>query len=326
MPTPRNRHRQLGLALDCQPKSGFKFMANMIKFLLLFLLVPIASTHGQDSQPKNTSQKGVSFGEPVSAKWRVGAVIRGRGARQSVLVTLPLPANWPEQRVSVLEESLPDSVQTLIGYRKLKTHEVRQMVAKVPTLPRDIPITISVTVEVNTKEIIEPEDKSVYKIPGSKVKEAKLFLGVSPQVNYKNSKLRSFAKETTAAKELAWEKVAAIYDWIRDNVDQEDAPVTNAVNTFRKKIGCNEDKVFLFVALCRAIKIPARIVYANEFIYAEFMLTDSDGKQAYWFPANVNGVYELGSLAEPRIILQKGHHIKVPEKKSLKNMLPNTSR
>ena len=34
-----------------------------------------------------------------------------------------------------------------------------------------------------------------------------------------------------------------------------------------------------------------------------------------FFPANINGVYEFGSLAEPRIILQKGHNIKVPEKK-----------
>lgn len=288
---------------------------------LILTLIPTVLL-GQDvakintvAAPNQNVAKGVTFGQAVTGKWRVGAIVRGRGSRQSLLVTLPIPNDWPEQSVTLLEESLPENVQTLTGYRNLKTNNVRQMVAKAPALPGNVPVTISVTVQVRTKEIIEPEDKSVYVIPKSSHKIGKQFLGSSPFANFKNAKLRTFAKETTKDVDQAWEKVAAIYDWVRDEIQTDDVEVSNAVNTFRNKMGCNEDRVFLFVALCRAIKIPARIVYANEFYYAEFMLTDEDGKAAYWFPANINGVYELGSLAEPRIILQKGHYIKVPEKK-----------
>ncbi|MEL7495986.1 MAG: transglutaminase domain-containing protein [Planctomycetota bacterium] len=258
---------------------------------------------------------GVTFGEPVKAKWRVGAVVRGRGQRQSVLVTLPIPNDWPEQTVALDKEELPDAVRTIIDYRQLKTNNVRQMIAKVPNLPANNPITIAVTVAVETREIIEPEDKSPYVIPKSNHKEGKIHLGVSPYANHRNSKLRNFTKKLVTESKNDWEKAEAIYNWIRDNVEHEDGDVKNAVTAFQDKKGCNEDKAFLFVAMCRSIKIPARIVFANQFTYAEFMLTDAEGKASYWFPANINGVYEFGSLAEPKIILQKGDNIKVPEKK-----------
>jgi len=47
--------------------------------------------------------------------------------------------------------------------------------------------------------------------------------------------------------------------------------------------------------------------------YAEFMLVDEQDKP-YWFPCNVTGIREFGSFSEPKVILQKGDNIKVPEK------------
>lgn len=274
----------------------------------------VGSPSSQPTAGASTDDIGASYGEGVTAQWRIGAKIRGRGAAQKLFVTLPLPNDWPEQRVTLIEEEVPDALVNVVKYRNLESN-VRQMAITLPRVQSSDVISIGVRVEVQTREIIEPQDKSVFYLPKSSLKEAKFHLGVSPQANHKNSKLRQFVRDLIGAEPQAWRKAELIYDWVRDNIEHVDGKNKNALEAFQSKAGTNEDKIFLFIAMCRSAKIPARIVFASEFVYAEFMLADESGKNGYWFPANINGVYEFGSLAEPRIILQKGNNIRVPEKK-----------
>jgi hypothetical protein len=86
-----------------------------------------------------------------------------------------------------------------------------------------------------------------------------------------------------------------------------------------------KDMSCLFVALCRAGKIPARIVRVPEHCYPEFYLelkqekksgkTDKTKKpdknkdnkpSGFWFPCQVSGTYSFGGIPERRVILQKG--------------------
>lgn len=248
----------------------------------------------------------------VQNKWRIGVTITGGNSPiKKVMMTLPLPNNWPEQRVALLEEQIPDIAQ--VKFRNLKSG-VRQMLIYMPQLGARQKVTIAVVLDVETNELLEPEDRSRYLLAKTSHKEGKQYLGSSSYVNHRNSKLRRFAKELVADETDPWKQVELIYDWVRDNIENLDGRTQDAVTTFLKKEGNNEDRIFLFVAMCRSIKIPARIVFANEFNYAEFMLTDKEGKHGYWMPCNINGVREFGSLAEPKIILQKGDSIRVPEK------------
>lgn len=118
-----------------------------------------------------------------------------------------------------------------------------------------------------------------------------------------------------ADKETAWEKVEAIFDWVRENIEYRNEEPDDSLSVFRKKKGCSEDLAGLFVAMCRSAKIPARMVWVEGAQYAEFYLQDSTDT-GHWFPCNVAGRREFGSNAEPRIILQKGDNIKVPEKET----------
>ena len=68
----------------------------------------------------------------------------------------------------------------------------------------------------------------------------------------------------------------------------------------------------LFIAMCRAIEIPARLVRVPGHCWAEFYLVD-DEKNGYWFPAQVAGTEELGSMQDTRVILQKGDSFRLPE-------------
>jgi len=70
--------------------------------------------------------------------------------------------------------------------------------------------------------------------------------------------------------------------------------------------------------MCRINKVPARMVFVHGTQYAEFYLVD-DKQQGHWFPCNVTGIPEFGSLSDPKIILQKGDNYRVPgEKQKLK--------
>ncbi len=291
----------------------WKYSVPTLAAFCLLVLLSLAPAMAQDDTEQDKPEIGPKYSNPVEVRWRVGARIRG-GSRPAtnVLVTLPIPNQWPEQRVSLIEEQIPDNFGQ-IGYRELES-DVRQMVVKIPVVQANQEVLVAVVLKVETAVVDKPDDTTVFEKPKSSNREARFHLGMSPQVNYRNSKLRRFVKDLIEEQETAWEQVHTIYDWVRDNVEQTDGELKPALQTWEDRSGSYEGRAFLFVAMCRSAKIPARIVFAREMVYAEFMLADQDQEQFFWFPANVNGVYEFGEFIEPRVILQKGDNIEVPEK------------
>ena len=75
-----------------------------------------------------------------------------------------------------------------------------------------------------------------------------------------------------------------------------------------------------FVAVSRAAKIPARMVWAMDYGYAEFYLTDANGKGT-WYPCVVHQDVELGACKDVRPILEKGDNFKIPEEKALQRFV-----
>lgn len=209
------------------------------------------------------------------------------------------------------EESLPPGMK--VDYRVLDQN-LKQLVVRASRLPAKELIELKVTLAVTTKQINAPADTTIFKIPGKPIpKDLKPMLGVSPQISFRNAKLRSKVKELTKDKENAWEEVKSIYDWIRENIEYSSMDPTDSLKTFRKKKGGAEDLVGLFIAMCRAHKVPARTVWVEGHQYAEFCLVHNE--ELHWFPVQVAGIPEFGSISEPRIVLQKGDNMRVPESK-----------
>ena len=268
---------------------------------------------GQSTSPVASGPQ-VVYENSVETRWKVGAKVRtGSGRAVDVLMTFPVPANWPEQTVTIVEENIPVGLGKVTS-RKLPAG-VEQVLARFPVLPANDIVEVSYTLDVVNRAIIAPKETEGFILPKHSKKEVKPFLAVSKNVDYKHSKVRNKAKEIVAAHETPWEKTEAIYDWVRQNIQIEDTKYHSARYTLKNLSGTNEDKTFLFVALCRSVKIPARIVFAKGSTYAEFMLAGPEGDDLHWFPCDVSGIREFGGLSEPKVILQKGDGIKVPEKK-----------
>jgi transglutaminase-like putative cysteine protease len=174
-------------------------------------------------------------------------------------------------------------------------------------------IEVSVIFEVITRQIVGPTETSRLRIPKHAPRDIKPYLTVSPQITYRDAKLKKQVKEIVADTGNAWRQVEAISTWVRDNCQYEEVEQKDSLSVFRGKKGCAEGLTGLFVAMCRAHKVAARMVWVEGHQYAEFYLEDPDGI-GHWFPAQIAGRYEFGGISDPRIILQKGDSIAVPEK------------
>lgn len=256
---------------------------------------------------------GVRYGETGPARlYKVGVRVRAVGGPcRGLFATLPVPFDWPEQEVRVDAEDFSPEVQK-VDYRMLEG-TVRQMLVSIPRLEGGQEAHAIVTFEVRKRAILPPEDTAQFEVPKKLNRQLKKYLAKSPFIEVRHRTITSLAREISESHPAAWEKVDAIYEEVQRRVEYKTSPLKGAVAALRDGNGDCEDLTSLFIALCRANKIPARTVWVPGHCYPEFYLTDAENN-GYWFPCQVAGTRSFGEMEEQRPILQKGDNFKVPEK------------
>lgn len=306
----------LGFQLGCALLFAAGVPGSMLTVILDSQWVQRAHEPAKQSDDIERSESGrspgVSYSHPRKNRWRVGVkIVGGSRSAKNLFITIPVPVEWPEQRVIVKDENIPPDIRS-VEYRELNSG-VRQLVVSIDHLSAKQLIELSVVFDVTTFQINGPTETSEFEIPTRVPREVKEYLGVSPQISYRNARLRDSVSEIISQPETAWEKVEALFDWVRNNIEYHTDAATDTLTVFHNRSGSNEDRVGLFVAMCRAAKIPARMVWVEGAEYAEFYLVDSTG-EGHWFPCQFATRGAFGSRVEPQVILQKGDNIKVPEK------------
>ena len=289
-------------------------------FLLLIVgCLPMPAWAQLNEQPE-LSPNGIQLGDPVVQRWQVGAVVQApNGPVRNLLITIPIPTDWPEQTVKVLEEEISPNVGQ-VGYRVV-ADGVKQMLVGIPAVPPGGEVHAVLTFEITTYQVLPPDDTSGLVVPRNPPRDVRRHLGISPFINSRHRAIRRKVTEVVADQESAWDQVEAIYDWVRENIETNNEPLKGANQTLDDSAGSGEDLVNLFVAMCRAHRVPARIVWVQGHYYPEFYLQDADG-EGHWFPCQVAGNREFGGITEVRPILQRGDNIKVPEKKEPYRYVP----
>jgi hypothetical protein len=279
--------------------------------------VCIAPAVGQFNNPAATpaaaGATGPALDKEVKHRYQVGMRIRAVGGPCAGLSgTFAIPANWDDQHVKQVAEE----VSTHIGRNSIRTGDcnLQQIVFTVPQLPAGEIATILFTYEVTSHSSKPPTDTAGLVIPKNPPRDVKKHLLPSPQIEITNPKIRALAKEATEGKESAWEQVAAIYHAVREKVKVENDKLKGAANTLRDGQGAEEDVAAVFVACCRAHKVPARTLFVPDTCHAEFYLEDAAGK-GFWFPCVIEGEKAFGYRPEATIILQRGDNVRVPELK-----------
>lgn len=267
---------------------------------------------GLSTSPASSSDSAPQYGAETVQRWRVGAIVRAtQGPVRGLSISIPVPTDWPDQTVKVIEEEMSDQV-TNVGYRDLDSG-IRQMLVTIPAVDPGQEARVALLLEITTRATLAPAETDSLQIPRNPPRDIKRHLGISPFINSRHRTIKKLAEELTSEGGTPWEQVERIYDWVRENIERTNDPMKGAVDTLQDKSGCAEDCVSLFVGLCRAAKVPARFVWVHNHQYAEFYLEGEDG-EGHWYPCQIVGDREFGAMSEIKPILQRGDNIMVPEK------------
>lgn len=275
------------------------------------LLGSISSARAQFEETANSH--GPRPDRTLTQRFKVGVIIRAAGACQGIKATLPVPIEWPEQKVQLVDEDVSPDVRG-VEYRTV-SGSVKQMVVDIPSLAAGQEARAILTVEISRATLLPPEDPSRFSIPKKPDRSLLNYLGASPYIETNHAKIKAVAKQLQADAEgkSDWEKVEAIYDWVRENVEYKNGEIKGAARALKDKTGDCEELSALFIAICRINKIPARTVWVPEHCYSEFYLVDDEG-QGYWFPCQNAGTRAFGGIPEQRPILQKGDNFRDPDR------------
>jgi hypothetical protein len=194
---------------------------------------------------------------------------------------------------------------------------VKQMLISIPYLADGATAHAIVKTEVTTRTILPPEKTDELKIPKKIPSKLKLYTIGSPYIEVNHQRIHSLSKELLAEisdSATDWEKVEAIYDGVLKKISYVEGPDKGAVEALRDGKADCQGRSAVFVAVCRANKIPARIVWVHGHCYPEFYMERADG-DGQWYPCESAGTRAFGEMPLARPILQKGDNFRVPERK-----------
>ena len=257
---------------------------------------------------------------PQSQIWVTGVRIEAGSQAENVYIGIPIPIDWPEQKVVAVREVKMDAALTRkIAYKRVDAG-AKELVLQVDKLRPGRPFEVIVEIELLNYELLPPDNPDNYVIPKKIPREIDQYVKKSPLIESDNKRFLAMFNEITKDKPTDWEKVEAIYSYVQRNVDYDDTTKAKLAKGALAVIsdppgqwkGDCKDMSCLFVAICRAGKIPARLVRVPEHCYAEFYL-EPTGKPkgakepaGFWFPCQVAGSYSFGGIPERQPILQKG--------------------
>ena len=297
------------------PTSRLRFAIRLIHlctFLVCGVALPDVLFADDDTVDSASS---IQLGETRTHKIKVGIKIQAHGAVRGILASVPVPMDWPEQKVQVIKEEVSVDVRSIKP--RFLDDGVKQMLINIPKLNPGETAEAVWTFAVTRQTMAGPQTTENLSIPRRVPKPIKKYLGSGPFIETRNRKIKSLARQILkdAGEDVTdWEKVEAIYDYVRDNTKYQESELKGAVQTLQDGIGDCEAMTSLFIALARAAKIPARMVWVLDHSYPEFYLEDDD-KNGHWFPCQISGSRAFGSMPETRTIIQKGDNYFIPETK-----------
>ena len=276
--------------------------------VILGLLVGLVPATGL-SPADDDASVAIRLTNPRTVRWQFGVVVRARGETTGIVATLPVPMPWPEQEVKVLAEDVTPQVRS-VQYRVLD-HGVKQMAVSIPRLAAGEEASALVTLEIVKQDIVAPESTESLRVPAQVPRELRSALGPSPYIECDDRAIRDAAQQVVAGKNGAWAQAESIFDWVRTKVEYKfDRQIKGARQALDDGFGDCEELTSLFVAMCRAVNIPARCVWVPGHCYPEYYLEDPQGN-AHWYPCQAAGTRIFGAMPEARPILQKGDNFRV---------------
>jgi hypothetical protein len=307
----------LGLDLSHGPRAALLLGG----ILAIIGVLPSSSLHAQGESESSLESGPLEFVAPKTFEMQVG--LRVSAADGNMLGTTAMtvfPTSWPEQKVEIVQVNVGPPWQN--AFRELPGGN-QQLLLQARIIPAGATVEATVQVRIEKKHILGPSDEDTlqFVIPRRIPKDIRQYMGNSPYIEANSSQIRKIVRDIDAQEPLTdWKRVEMMYDWVRENIEYEEGELKTVRECLSDGTGDCEEMTSTFIALCRAARIPARMVWLPNHCYPEFYLEDDSG-QGHWFPCQVAGTRNFGSMPEYLPILQKGDRFKVPEKTDIERYL-----
>jgi hypothetical protein len=135
------------------------------------LLTTLLASGPAAAQLAPAPQNGSRLGARQEQRWQVGLVVTAPDGRcGGIFGTVPVPSDWPEQQVRIVEEEISPNV-TNVDYRTLE-NGVKQMVVRIADLAPRETATALVTFEVTKSSLMPPEAVEQFVVPRNVPRES----------------------------------------------------------------------------------------------------------------------------------------------------------
>ncbi|HEV3338928.1 MAG TPA: transglutaminase domain-containing protein [Pirellulales bacterium] len=261
--------------------------------------------------------------EPRPYDVSVGIELEGTGPASDITTTTVAPLEYPEQKI--LESSI----------------DVRGCRAEVRKLAEGAGQLVLAAAEIGAGQVI----RAVARFRMTLFKQyfgyhaeqfparqevppeiRKTCLQDSPGIQVRARQVRSLAAElTSGTPKHPFEQAKTFAEWVPKNIKPQIGSYTSVTAALDDRRGDCEEMAAVFVALCRSVGIPARLVWVPNHNWAEFYLTDNDGK-GHWIPAHTACYSWFGYNGAHELVLQKGDRLMLPEKRKQVRLLADWTR
>ena len=248
--------------------------------------------------------------EPRPYLLNVGIELVGQGGGAQIKATTPVPINCPEQKI---EEERIESQGCEAQVREIGP-DTRQLCLSAPQIASGQTIAAvahyKLTISKQYHHYQRDQFPEEQKIPGD---VRRMYLGESPGIQTRCKEIRQLLGDLSGDAKHPWDLAKKFAAWIPRNIRPQIGPYTSVPAALENRVGDCEEMSAVFVALCRAAGIPARLVWVPNHNWSEFYLTDKQG-QGHWIPAHTACYFWFGWTGAHELVLQKGDRVRLPER------------
>jgi len=255
--------------------------------------------------------------EPRKFRVKIGIELQGAGRATQIRASTPVPVGHPEQTIESAQASATAGQANL---RELPPAG-GQLVFSLPeihagqTVRAEAELVLTLRKEYHN---YRPELFPARQQPPREIQNN--YFRDSPGIQSSHALVRDLARELTAGKTHPWDMARAFAEWIPRNIQPQLGSYTSVTAALENRRGDCEEMAGVFVALCRAKEIPARLVWVPNHAWSEFYLTDTDGI-GHWIPAHTACYAWFGWNGAHELVLQKGDRYQFPERRDRLRLL-----
>jgi hypothetical protein len=248
--------------------------------------------------------------EPRKFDVKFGIELTGQGNAGQIMASTPVPVQLPEQKIDRYDVQSQGCVAKL----RVLAPEAGQLILAAPSIVKgqtisavaQFSMTLSKQYHGHQKERFPADQKLPRTFRNS-------YRADSPGIQTRAKQVRQLAAEVTKQLDHPWDKATAFHRWVWENIRPRVGEYTSVLAAIKDRVGDCEECAAVFVALCRAVGIPARLVWIPNHNWAELYLLDEQG-EGHWIPAHTSAYSWFGWTGAHELVIQKGDNIRVPEK------------